>query len=283
MISTKKSRIFVSMKTDERLRFLSIGSGSSGNCYYFGDGQQGILIDAGIAARTIRKALRAIGTDFDHILGVFVSHDHVDHIKSVGTLGEGFHLPVYATTGTHHGIERSWGVTQKLNGSRRYLTAGESTTVGPFTMTPYPVSHDASDCVCFSIAYGKHKILVATDLGCANEAVSELIRQSTIVILEANYDAAMLQKGPYPYYLKKRIVGDEGHLCNDETGRLLAENWHDDLTHVFLCHLSKDNNAPSLALQTVESCLREAGVTYGKGVRIEPLSRNLHSLIEFDD
>jgi len=271
------------MTTSERFQFLSIGSGSSGNCYYFGDGQQGILIDAGIPARTIRKALRDIGTDFDRILGVFVSHDHVDHIKSVGTLGEGFHVPVYATSGTHTGIERSWGVTQKLNGSRRYLAAGETTTVGPFSLTPYPVSHDATDCVCFSLTYGSYNILVATDLGCANEAVSDLIRQSNIVVLEANYDATMLQKGPYPYYLKQRIVGDEGHLCNDETGRLLAENWHDGLKHVFLCHLSKDNNKPSVALETVETCLRDAGVAYGNGVRIEPLSRNVHTLIEFDD
>lgn len=271
------------MTTGERLRFLSIGSGSSGNCYYFGDDHQGILIDAGIAARTIRKALRAIGTDFDRILGVFVSHDHVDHIKSVGTLGEGFHLPVYATHGTHSGIERSWGVTQKLNGSRRYLTVGETTIVGPFTMTPYPVSHDATDSVCFALTYGKHRILVATDLGCANEAVSGLIRQSNIVVLEANYDAVMLHQGPYPYHLKQRIVGDKGHLCNDETGRLLAENWHEDLTHVFLCHLSKDNNEPLLALKTVETCLRDTGVVYGRGVRIEPLSRNLHTMVEFDD
>lgn len=271
------------MTTGERLRFLSIGSGSSGNCYYFGDGRHGILIDAGIAARTIRRALRSIGTDFENILGVFVSHDHVDHIKAVGTLGENFHLPVYATQGTHSGIERSWGVPQKLNGSRRYLASGQVTTLGPFTLTPYQVSHDATDSVCFALTYGEHRILIATDLGCANTAVSDLIRWSDIVILEANYDAGMLQRGPYPYYLKQRILGDEGHLCNDETGRLLAENWHEGLKHVFLCHLSKDNNEPSVALQTVHSCLREAGVPYGQGVRIEPLSRSLHTLIEFDD
>lgn len=276
-------RIFVTMTMGDRLRFLSIGSGSSGNCYYFGDLQHGILIDAGIAARTIRKALRSIGTDFDHLLGVFVSHDHVDHIKSVGTLGEGFHIPVYATAGTHSGIDRNWGVTQKLNGSRRYLKAGEPMTVGPFTLTPYPVSHDATDCVCFTLTYGKHRIMVATDLGCTDAVIAGLIRQSTIVVLEANYDAAMLRHGPYPYHLKQRIVGNEGHLCNDETGRLLAENWHDGITHVFLCHLSKDNNKPSLALQTVENCLQDAGITYGGGVRIEPLNRNLHELVEFEN
>lgn len=270
-------------KTSEGLRFLSIGSGSSGNCYYFGDGRQGILIDAGIAARTIRKALQSIDTDFDEILGVFVSHDHVDHIKSVGTLGERFNVPIYATPDTHRGIDRSWSVTQKLNGSRRYLSKGETTSLGPFELTPHTVSHDASDSVCFELSYGSHRILIATDLGCANQAVGDLIRRSNIIVLEANYDEDMLQKGSYPAYLKKRIQGEEGHLCNDETAQVLAENWHEGISHVFLCHLSKDNNTPSLALDTVETCLRASGLSCGQDVRIEPLSRNQHVLVEFED
>lgn len=264
------------------LRFLSIGSGSSGNCYYFGDNTHGILIDAGIAARTIRRALRSIGTDFDRILGVFVSHDHVDHIKSIGTLGEVFNLPIYATTKTHNGIDRSWSVTYKLNGSRKELEIGRETRVGEFTVTPFEVSHDASESVCFQIEYRSHRILVATDLGCSNENVCRLIRQSDIVVLEANYDNDMLKNGPYPYLLKQRIVSDSGHLCNDETARLLAENWHKGLTHVYLCHLSKDNNLPQVAKETVENCLRDSGITAGYEVHIEPLNRSVHPLIVFE-
>ncbi len=266
----------------DKLRFLSIGSGSSGNCYYFGDNTHGILIDAGIAARTVRRALRSIGTDFDRILGVFISHDHVDHIKSIGTLGEMFNLPVYATPKTHCGIDRSWSVTHKLSSSRRNLVIGCETKVGEFGVTPYEVSHDASESVCFQIEYRSHKILVATDLGCSNDDVCRLIRQSDIVILEANYDNEMLKNGPYPYYLKQRIISESGHLCNEETARLLAENWHEGLSHIYLCHLSKDNNLPHTAMDTVESHLKESGIDIGQGVRIEPLNRSLHELIVFE-
>jgi len=266
----------------DKLRFLSIGSGSSGNCYYFGNHTQGILIDAGIAARTVRKNLKEIGVDFNQILGVFISHDHVDHIKAIGTFGEKFRLPVYATQKTHNGIDHCWGVTQKLNGCRKYLEPGEAVQLGDFTVSPYLVSHDATESVCFQLCYKSHKILVATDLGCVNEDVCQLVRQSDIVVLEANYDAEMLQKGPYPYYLKKRIDSDSGHLCNDATAKVLAENWHDELKHVFLCHLSKDNNLPGLALKTVETCLYESGISYGPEVNIVPLNRSLHELVEFD-
>lgn len=265
-----------------KLRFLSIGSGSSGNCYYFGDNTHGILIDAGIAARTVRSALRSIGTDFDRIMGVFVSHDHVDHIKSIGTLGEVFHLPVYATAKTHNGIDRSWSVTHKLSGSKRNLVMGCETRVGEFSVTPYEVSHDASESVCFHITYRSLNILVATDLGCSNEDVCRLIRQSNIVVLEANYDNDMLKNGPYPYLLKQRIISESGHLCNEETARLLAENWHEGLSHIYLCHLSKDNNLPHVAKDTVEFCLRDSGIAVGHSVRIEPLNRAVHALVVFD-
>lgn len=266
----------------DKLRFLSIGSGSSGNCYYFGDNTHGILIDAGIAARTVRVALRSIGTDFDRIRGVFVSHDHVDHIKSIGTLGEVFHLPIYATAKTHNGIDRSWSVTQKLNGSRKEMEIGSKTQVGEFSVTPYEVSHDATESVCFQIAYRSHKILVATDLGCANEDICRLIRQSNIIVLEANYDNEMLNNGSYPYLLKQRIISESGHLCNEETARLLAENWHEGISHIYLCHLSKDNNLPHVAKDTVETCLRDSGIAVNHNVRIEPLNRSVHPLVVFE-
>lgn len=267
----------------DKLRFLSLGSGSSGNCYYFGNAFQGILIDAGIAARTVKKSLRDIGVDFSQILGIFVSHDHVDHIKAIGTFGEKFFMPVYATTKTHNGIDRSWSVTQKLNGSKRFLEPGQVVSIGDFTVTPFLVSHDASESVCFKICYKSHNVLIATDLGCINDDVCNLIKNSDIVVLEANYDEEMLINGSYPYHLKQRIVSDSGHLCNIQTARVLAENWHPGLKNVFLCHLSKDNNHPELALKTIETCLFDNGIVYGSDVKIQPLKRYMHELVIFDD
>lgn len=265
----------------DKLRFLSLGSGSSGNCYFFGNAFQGILIDAGISARAVRKNLSEIGIDMTQILGVFISHDHVDHIKAVGSLSDRFNLPVYATKKTHDGISRNWNSPSVLNGNKKYLEAGQTINIGDFSISPYSVSHDASDSVCFHLEYKSHKILVATDLGYANDEIFRLVKCCDIVILEANYDIEMLEKGSYPYYLKQRIISDTGHLSNNEAAKTLAENWHENLKDIFLCHLSKDNNKPEIALDTVTSCLKEKGIEFGETVRIHPLKRYKDELIIF--
>jgi phosphoribosyl 1,2-cyclic phosphodiesterase len=266
----------------DKLRFFSIGSGSSGNCYYFGNALQGILIDAGISSRTIRKELKQIGVDFSQILGIFITHDHHDHIKSIGTLGEKFHIPVYATAKTHTGIDNSYGMTQKLLGSRRYLENGQEMSLGDFCISSFPVSHDGTDNAGFFITYKEHRIIVATDLGFVNDHILRYISQATIVILEANYDMEMLVNGKYPYYLKQRILSATGHLGNHECGKFLAENWHPELRHIYLCHLSNDNNHPELAKKTIEMYITDKGIRKGFDVEVIPLKRSAHELIIFD-
>jgi len=266
----------------DKLRFFSIGSGSSGNCYYFGNSMYGILIDAGISSKTIRKELKQIGVDFSQIMGIFVTHDHHDHIKSIGTLGEKFHIPVYATAKTHDGIDHSYGMTQKLSLSKRFLENGEEVDIGDFNVLSFPVSHDGTDNGGFFIKYMEHRIIVATDLGRINEHIYNHIPQSDIVILEANYDLEMLKNGKYPYYLKQRILSDTGHLGNQEAGLFLAENWHPELKHIYLCHLSNDNNHPELAKRTVEMCMNNKGIRTGSDVDVVPLKRSASDLVVFD-
>jgi len=266
----------------DKLRFFSIGSGSSGNCYYFGNTLHGILIDAGISSKTIRKELKQIGVDFSQILGIFVTHDHHDHIKSIGTLGERFHIPVYATAKTHDAIDHSYGMTQKLSGSKRFLENGQEVKVGDFCISSFPVSHDGTDNGGFFIKYMSHGIMVATDLGCVNGHINDYMTQSDIVILEANYDMDMLKNGRYPYYLKKRILSDTGHLGNQEAGIFLAENWHPEMKHIYLCHLSNDNNHPELAKKTVEMYFNDKGIRIGQDVNIVPLKRAVSELVVFD-
>ncbi|MCK9311159.1 MAG: MBL fold metallo-hydrolase [Bacteroidales bacterium] len=266
----------------DKLRFFSIGSGSSGNCYYFGNSVHGILIDAGISSKTIRKELKQIGVDFSQIMGIFVTHDHHDHIKSIGTLGEKFHIPVYATAKTHDGIDHSYGMTQKLSLSKRFLENGEEVDIGDFNVLSFPVSHDGTDNGGFFIKYMEHRIIVATDLGRINEHIYNHIPQSDIVILEANYDLEMLKNGKYPYYLKQRILSDTGHLGNQEAGLFLAENWHPELKHIYLCHLSNDNNHPELAKRTVEMCMNNKGIRTGSDVDVVPLKRSASDLVVFD-
>jgi len=266
----------------DKLRFFSIGSGSSGNCYYFGNSLHGILIDAGLSSRIIRKELKQIGVDFSQIMGIFVTHDHQDHIKSLGTLGEKFHIPVFATAKTHSGIDNSYGMTQKLYGSKRYLENGQNINVGDFNISSFPVSHDGTDNGGFFIKYRNHRIIVATDLGFVNDQIHSYISQSNIVILEANYDLEMLKNGSYPYLLKQRILSDTGHLGNTEAGIFLAENWHPELKHIYLCHLSNDNNHPELAKKTVEMYFLDKGIRLGLDVTIMPLKRSVTELIIFD-
>jgi len=266
----------------DKLRFFSIGSGSSGNCYFFGNAMQGILIDAGISSKIIRKELKQIGVDFSQILGIFVTHDHHDHIKSIGTLGEKFHIPVYATARTHHGIDHNYGMTQKLNGSKRFLENKQEIHLGDFFIASFPVSHDATDNAGFFIRYKEHGILLATDLGCINEHLFHYLPQANIVILEANYDLEMLKNGKYPYYLKQRVMSATGHLGNHEAGQFLSENWHPDLKHIYLCHLSNDNNHPELAKKTVEMYFYDKGIRLNLDVEITPLKRSAHELIIFE-
>jgi phosphoribosyl 1,2-cyclic phosphodiesterase len=265
----------------DKLRFFSIGSGSSGNCYYFGNLLQGILIDAGLSSRTIRRELKQIGVDFSQIMGIFVTHDHQDHIKSIGTLGEKFHIPVYATAKTHDGIDHSYGITQKLSGSKRFLENGNNVDVGGFNVTSFPVSHDGTDNGGFFIKYRNHRIIVATDLGYVNEPIYEYMPESDIVILEANYDFEMLNNGSYPSYLKQRILSNTGHLGNQEAGIFLSENWHPELKHIYLCHLSNDNNHPELAKKTVEMYFTDKGIRSGLDVDIIPLKRSVSDLVVF--
>ncbi len=257
----------------DKLRFQSFASGSSGNCYYVGNMSCGILIDAGISSRTIRKCLKSIGLDFDKIWGLFITHDHADHIRGVGTLGERYHIPVYATRKVHEGINRSYCVTQKLSGCRKYIEKYETIQVGDFSITSFPVSHDATESVGYTVEYQGKKITFATDLGYVTEDVITHITRTDYLVLEANYDEEMLMNGKYPYHLKQRIVSETGHLSNKQTGQCLLEYYHNGLQHVFLCHLSKENNLPELACKTIREHLDSKQIMVGRDLSLTALER----------
>ena len=256
-----------------QVRFQSFASGSSGNCYYLGDDSHGILIDAGISARTIRRCLRDIKVDLDRIWGVFVTHDHADHIRGIGTLGERFNVPVYTTRLVHNGINRSYCVTQKLSTCQKYIEKGETVTVGKFTVTSFPVSHDATDNVGYTVEYDGKVFTFATDLGYVSKDVIEHLEQCDYMILEANYDEQLLLTGKYPYHLKRRIISETGHLSNDQAGKCLADYYHERLKHIFLCHLSKENNMPELAQSTIERYLNAKNIKVGEDVQLTTLER----------
>jgi len=261
----------------EKLRFQSFASGSSGNCYYIGNAKEGILIDAGIGVRTIRKCLRNIDLDFENILGVFVTHDHADHIKSVGVLGEKYNIPIYSTELVHAGIAKSYCVTEKLYQSRRFIEKNVPFKLGDFTITAFPVSHDATDNVGFTVDYNNRKFSFATDLGYVSSDVKLHLEQADFIVFEANYDEQMLDGGLYPLHLKNRIKANTGHLSNFDCGKFVAEIYNERLQYVFLCHLSRENNMPDIAFETVKSFLDDKNVQVGKDLQLVTLNRFIPS------
>ena len=261
------------------IRFMSLASGSSGNCYYLGDEEGGLLIDAGIPIRTITKTLKAEGITLDsgHIQGTIVTHDHADHIRTIGVIGGVYHLPVYATAPVHHSISTSRFVLDPIGASRRDIETFTPFEVAGFTIEAFPVPHDSAENVGYHITKGDFAFTLATDVGHPTEYIEEYISRATHVVLEANYDREMLRTGSYPDFLKERVSSPLGHLSNDEAAELLARTYHPGMKNVWLCHLSKDNNHPDLCWKSIEARLFSEGIRVGKDLSLTALRRTTAS------
>lgn len=262
---------------DCNLIFRCFASGSSGNCYFLGTHYGGILIDAGISMRTIQKHLREMQMDFNNIHGILVTHDHADHIRAVGAIGERFHVPVFSTERIHTGIDRNYGVKEKLKTSRRYFTLGQEWELSGMHINTFPISHDSMECVGYVIDYLGQRFMIATDCGEPNQQLESALRTANHVVIEANHDEHLLLNGPYPIYLKERILSPKGHQSNETCGTLLKNNYHEGLRNIWLCHLSQENNQPQLAYDTVSNYLAEIHVVAGEDVFLTPLQRTYAS------
>lgn len=260
------------------IRFLCLGSGSSGNSYFLSTGQTSLLVDAGLSMRNLRKSLQANGFKIEDIDAVLVTHDHADHIKAVGNLANDFNKPIYATQDVHMGINRNYCVTSKVTHAHAHIINKEQTfQLGDFTITPFEVPHDSSDCVGYQIEHGGVVFVLVTDAGSVIDPIRKHIAEANYLVLESNHDEEMLMRGPYPAYLKGRIRSGRGHLSNVQCGELLANNMTEGLKHVWLCHLSEENNHPELARKTVGSILRGYGIIEGLDFKLEVLKRRTPS------
>jgi len=224
------------------LAVTSLNSGSNGNCYYIGNEQEAVLIDAGISCRETEKRMRRLGLNMDKVKAVFISHEHGDHIRGVEGIAKKHQLPVYITAATlHHG--RLPISPQQVRSFKAYEAVG----IGGLSVIAFPKLHDAIDPHSFVVTGNGVKIGVFTDIGSPCNHVIDNFKQCHAIFLEANYDEDMLQRGKYPAYLKTRISGDHGHLSNRQALELFLLHRPDHMSHVFLSHLSKDNNSPQLA------------------------------------
>lgn len=267
-----------------KLRFMSLGSGSCGNCYYLGLDDYGILIDAGIPSKTIRATLKKEGIPFESICAVFVTHDHADHIKALGVIASKANIPVYATKETHVGINKNYCMNKPLDPMYvRYVEKGEKMSFRSFEITPFEVPHDGTDNVGYFIEVGDLKFCIATDLGHITDTVSYYVEQANHLVIEANYEEQMLYMGRYPQFLKDRVAGLTGHLSNQDTARYIAKNFNCNLKNIWLCHLSEENNHPELAYKTVQMELASYGIIAGKDVMLNVLKRATPSAMYYLD
>jgi len=260
------------------LKFISFGSGSSGNCYYLFTETDGLVVDMGVGIRTLRKYLKEYGLSIAQIHHILITHDHADHIKSVGSMSHDYHLPVYTTEAVHKGIDRNYCVERKVSSDlRKTIKPGETTTLGDFTITPFSVPHDATDNIGFQIEANGIAFVIITDAGSITSEMEQRISNADYLVIEANHDTEMLQSGPYPQHLKSRILSGTGHLNNKVCGEAIAQHMSERLKHVWLCHLSEENNHPELARKTVETILRSYGIIPGKDMQLDVLRRKTPS------
>lgn len=250
----------------------SLNSGSNGNCYYVGNQQDAVLVDAGISCRETETRMARLGLSMRKVRAIFISHEHSDHIRGAAVLSKKYRLPVYITALTlqHSGLQLDDTLL-------RSFFADVPIMVGSLTIFPFSKQHDAAEPHSFTISGGGVKVGVFTDLGMVCENLIAHFQQCHAAFLESNYDVDMLESGRYPYHLKRRIRGGKGHLSNTEALALFNTHRPSFMSHLFLSHLSKDNNCPNLVQKlfsgaaasvhvAVASRYNESGVHYITGI-----------------
>lgn len=239
----------------------SLNSGSNGNCYYLGNDEDAILIDAGISCRETEKRMKRLGLSLQKVRAIFVSHEHSDHIKGIAVLSKKYHLPVYITPDTmrHGGLRLEEGLVMEFR-------AHEPVEIGGISIVAFPKLHDAVEPYSFTVSCLGIRIGVFTDIGAPCEQLIDHFRQCHAAFLEANYDEEMLDKGRYPIYLKNRIRGGKGHLSNSQALELFKTHRPSFMSHLLLSHLSRDNNRPQLVQELFDR--------HADGIRIIVASRD---------
>lgn len=245
-----------------RLRFISFGSGSSGNCSYVGSPENGLLVDAGVDANFVSSELLRNGISPSTIHGILLTHDHGDHISYVYTLvRRNPSWKIYATPRTIDGVLRRHSLSRRIRDYHQPIFKEHEYTFGDITVVPFETSHDGTDNSGFAFRHGACNMVICTDTGIITERADHYIRQATALMIESNYDDSMLTANPhYPQYLKARIRSDHGHLNNIDTARYVADIHTNALRHVFLCHLSDKNNLPEIALKELSDSLALRGI-----------------------
>jgi phosphoribosyl 1,2-cyclic phosphodiesterase len=236
------------------MKVVALSSGSDGNCFYIEKDENALLIDAGINAKKINERLSFLNLDSKKIKGIFLTHEHIDHIRGCDVFARQNNIPIYATKGTIN----SGNICSEKNLINE-IKNDEIVSLSKFKVETFSKSHKAADPVSFSILAKKEnkRVSVITDLGKTDDIVNGKINESDFIFLESNHDLKMLDDGPYPYFLKRWISGDTGHLSNNQSALSVLEHGNSRIKNIVLSHLSKHNNLPDLAVKTFKNILKE--------------------------
>lgn len=248
------------------MKFCSLSSGSSGNCLYVETNKAKFIIDQGFSGKTCQELLRKIGVEAGELDFILVTHEHGDHVKGLGVLSRRFNLPIYTNEKTFLAMEKKIGSIKDEN-LKIFKTNREFEVLGT-EILPMKIFHDAKDPVGYIIKDGNKKLSVMTDTGFISDEMIEKIKDSDLYFIEANHDLDMLERGPYPYELKKRVKSILGHTSNDDCALALSKALRGHGEKIFLGHLSIENNRPSLAQRTVASYLASLGLDMGGDVKL---------------
>jgi len=253
--------------------FCSLASGSSGNSYFVGSGDEGVLIDAGISARRIVKSLAENGISMAQIKAILITHDHSDHIKGLPVLANKFRLPVLATAECLGGIASHYLAKEVDQELFQAIRPKQKIVLAGLEINAFKVSHDGSGNVGYHLRNNQTSLTLATDLGFLDEEAIFYLKKASAIILESNYDDEMLENGSYPHHLKQRIRSNTGHLSNADTANFLRNHFHQGIKNVFLCHLSQHNNLPELAHSSALKALNGNGHKLPELIHVLPRSK----------
>lgn len=247
------------------LELCTLASGSSGNCLLMTDGKTHLLIDAGISARRICKSLRELDVDPTSLSGVLITHEHSDHISGLATLTKQLRLPVYASPGTGRQLCCRIAFLEEC---LHTVKPGAGFALGALSVETFATPHDTSESMCYAVSTQGRKAAVVTDLGHVTGEVAAGVRGAQVLVVESNHDEEWVRSGPYPYYLKERILGDYGHLSNEAGGALARSAVETGAHTVLLAHLSSENNTPERARTAVSTALAACGAQVGVDVTL---------------
>lgn len=253
------------------MNYISIASGSKGNCHFLEKNKTSILIDAGLSGKATIDAMNTHDIDTKNIKALFITHEHSDHIKGAGIISRKLDIPVYATELTWQAMEKKIGVVSEKN--IKIIKNEDKICIDDLQVISVPIKHDASDPVAYKVTDGKKDVSIVTDLGIITQKVFDMMKKSHLVVLESNHDINMLDAGPYTYELKRRIKSNFGHLSNDSAGQVAVDLVKLGTSRILLAHLSEQNNMPLLAYQSVVSILQENGIKAGYDIDLSVLEQ----------